>query len=174
MDFSLSQSLNILERTPSVIKALLANLTDEWIYRNEGENTWSPFDILGHLIHGEITDWIPRVEILIDEDPDKRFKPFDRFAQFEESRGKTINDLLEEFTVLREKNLKKLNSYNITTSLLIKEGIHPDFGIVTLEQLLSTWVVHDLEHIAQICRVMAKQYKGQVGPWTSYLPILRV
>ena len=152
----------------------LKNLSDEWLYSNEGENTWSPFDILGHLIHGEITDWMPRFEIIIDDDPDKRFKPFDRFAQFQDSKGKTVNDLLEDFKDLRKKNLEKLNSYNITSEMLNKEGIHPEFGEVTLLQLLSTWVVHDLEHIAQICRVMAKQYKAEVGPWKDYLPILGV
>jgi hypothetical protein len=173
MTFSLSSSLEILSRTPFVIESLFKGLSDEWIFNNEGENTWSPFDIVGHLIHGEKTDWMYRLEIILDEDPDKRFKPFDRFAQFNDSKGKTINELLTEFKTLRKKNLDTLKSLNITSEMLNRTGVHPDFGKVTLHELLSTWVVHDLEHIAQIARVMAKQYKTEVGPWIEYLPILQ-
>jgi len=172
MNFSVSSSLEILFHTPLVLEALLKDLSDEWIYGNEGENTWSPFDIVGHLIHGEKTDWMSRLEIILDGDPDKRFKPFDRFAQFEDSQGKSLEELLSQFKSLREINLEKLKSINITDKMLDYTGVHPDFGKVTLRELLSTWVVHDLGHISQISRVMAKQYKGEVGPWMEYLPVL--
>jgi len=174
MNFSISPSLKILSRTPHVLESLLKDLPDEWIYNNEGEDTWSPFDIVGHLIHGEKTDWMSRLEIILDQDPDKRFKPFDRFAQFEDSKGKSLDELLSQFKSLRQTNLERLNSLNITDKMLDYTGVHPDFGKVTLRELLSTWVVHDLGHIAQISRVMAKQYKAEVGPWIPYLPILNI
>ncbi|MCF6131487.1 DinB family protein [Flavobacterium wongokense] len=172
MNFNLSKSIEILERTPTVLETLLNGLSNEWIQNNEGEETWSPFDVLGHLIHGEKTDWIARTEIILSDKADKTFPPFDRFAQFEESKGKTISDLLNEFTDLRNTNLIALKSKNITSEDLTKTGIHPTFGAVTLENLLACWVAHDLGHIAQISRVMAKQYKEEVGPWREFLPIL--
>lgn len=173
MNFNLSKSIEILERTPLVLQAMLAHVSDEWVLKNEGGDSWSVFDILGHLIHGEKTDWIPRMEIILSENPDKGFEPFDRFAQFEESKGKLLVGLLHEFNSLRKRNLEKLASKNLSENDLGKTGVHPEFGEVTLSQLLATWVVHDLNHIAQINRVMAKQYKVAVGPWSAYLRILQ-
>lgn len=173
MDFDIKKGIEILERTPLVLQALLSGISEEWIVPNEGEKTWSPYDIMGHLIHGENTDWMERLEIILGEGNNKEFRPFDRFAQFEESKGKSINELLQEFENLRKNNLELLTSKNISEKDLQKIGIHPSFGEVTLSQLLATWVAHDLNHIAQISRVMAKQYKDAVGPWVEYLRILQ-
>jgi len=172
MEFNLNKSIEILERTPEVLKTLLGGLSNEWILNNEGDETWSPFDVVGHLIHGEKTDWIGRMEVILSDKTDKTFKPFDRFAQFEESKGKSVSQLLEEFSILRKQNLVILKSKNINTKDLNKTGMHPALGVVTLENLLSTWVAHDLGHLAQISRVMAKQYKDEVGPWREFLPVL--
>ena len=173
MNFSLEKSIEILERAPSAYKELLNGVSDEWSKTNEGGESWSPYDVLGHLIHGESGDWMNRIEIILSDNPDKNFKPFDRFAQFEESKGKSLKDLLGEFMMLRIMNLEKLKAKNITEADLDKKGIHPVFGEVTLRQLLSTWVVHDLNHLAQVTRVMAYQYKDNVGPWSEYLRILK-
>lgn len=173
MKFELAKSIEILERTPVVLETMLKGLSGEWIMQNEGPDTWSPFDIIGHLIHGEKTDWIPRMEIILSDKANKQFEPFDRFAQFQSSKGKSIGQLLDEFASLRSANIKKLKSKNLSESDLLKTGIHPAFGEVTLGQLLSTWVVHDLNHIAQVSRVMAKQYKDEVGPWIEYLRVLQ-
>jgi hypothetical protein len=173
MNFTLEKSIQILERTPNVLDAMLRNISTDWTLRNEGGESWSAYDIIGHLIHGEKTDWIPRAQIILSEKPDKKFEKYDRFAQFEESKGKSLSQLLYEFKILREKNIEILHSLNITDKDLQEKGIHPAFGEVTLSQLFSTWVVHDLNHIAQISRVMAKQYKPDVGPWTEYLKILQ-
>jgi hypothetical protein len=172
MNFNLTKSLEVLERTPQVLTTLLSGLSDDWILNNEGEESWSPYDVIGHLIHGEKTDWLVRTEIILADKSDKTFDLFDRFAQFEESKGKTISQLLADFQELRNNNLTALKSKEITSADLMKTGIHPAFGAVTLEQLLATWVAHDLGHIAQVARVMAKQYKEEVGPWREYLPIL--
>lgn len=172
MTFNLNKSIEILERTPNVLTTLLNGLSDEWILTNEGQETWSAYDVIGHLIHGEKTDWLVRANLILSDNENKTFAPFDRFAQFEESKGKSISELLKEFRELREINLSELKSKNISAGSLKKTGIHPTFGSVTLEQLLSTWVAHDLGHIAQIARVMAKQYKDEVGPWREFLPIL--
>ncbi len=172
MEFKLTAAIEVLERTPRVLTILLDGLSNEWIQNNEGGESWSPFDVIGHLIHGEKTDWIARTEIILSSKPDKTFAPFDRFAQFDESMGKTISQLLDEFQELRSLNLETLKSKNLQPDDLIKTGIHPAFGGVTLENLLATWVAHDLGHIAQIARVMAEQYKEEVGPWLEYLPIL--
>ncbi|MBL7776093.1 MAG: DinB family protein, partial [Saprospiraceae bacterium] len=150
----------------------LDGLSDAWLFENEGPDTWSPFDIVGHLIHGEKTDWIPRMRIILSDGPDKTFTPFDRFAQFEASKGKTLRQLLGEFRDLRAANLNILRATPIGPDELAKTGIHPAFGPVTLEQLLATWTVHDLGHIAQVSRVLAKQYRSAVGPWEAYLPVL--
>lgn len=171
MKFDLNRSIEVLERTPLVIEHLLKGISEEWIFNNEGGKTWSPYDIVGHLVHGEKTDWVTRMEIIL-LDHDKKFAPFDRFAQFNESKGKSLETLIAEFKTLRKKNIMKLRLKKIESFDLHKKGIHPAFGNVTLQQLLSTWVVHDLNHIAQIARVMAKQYKTEVGPWMEYLPIL--
>ncbi len=173
MNFSVDKSMEILERTPATLNALLRGISDDWISNNEGPETWSPYDIIGHLIHGEKTDWIPRMEIILSGSGEKRFEKFDRFAQFEASKGKTSDALLDEFIALREKNLLLLSSKYLQEDDLAKTGIHPAFGEVTLAQLLATWAVHDLNHIAQISRVMAVQYKASVGPWVEYLGILR-
>ena len=174
MNFSIEKSIEILERTPDVLNTMLQNISADWTSNNEGEETWSVYDIIGHLIHGENTDWIPRAEIILSEKPGKTFEPFDRLAQFEESEGKSLTQLLEEFKILRKKNIEHLRSKKLTYKNLEEKGIHPAFGEVTLSQLLSTWVVHDLNHIAQISRVMAKQYKTEVGPWIEYLRILQL
>ncbi len=172
MKFELNKAVAILERTPSVLRVYLKDLAQEWISENEGGNTWSPYDVVGHLIHGEQTDWIIRTKIILGNNKNKEFEPFDRFAQFENSQGKSLNQLLDEFESLRKENLKQLKYLNLDESNLNLEGIHPELGIVTLKQLLSTWVTHDLGHISQISRVMAKQYKSEVGPWLQYINIL--
>ena len=173
MAFDFNSSVEILERTPKTFKTLLKGLSDDWIYSNEGSDTWSPFDIVGHLIHGEKTDWIPRLKIILDDSKNKVFEPFDRFAQFEASKGKVITILLQEFDELRSKNIRYLKSLNLNEYQLRQEGIHPDLGKVSSKELLATWVTHDLSHIAQMARVMAKQYKNDVGPWIEYLSILK-
>ncbi|NND26571.1 MAG: DinB family protein [Flavobacteriaceae bacterium] len=172
MNYSIAKALPILERTPEVLSTLLIDLDDDWIYSNEGPDTWSPFDIVGHLIHGEITDWTSRLNIILSEADDKTFEPFDRFAQFETSKLKNLNQLLAEFKSRRAENIKYLKSLNITKDQFDLKAVHPSLGEVTMKELLSTWVAHDLGHIAQIARVMAKQYKDEVGPWQEYMPIL--
>jgi hypothetical protein len=171
MQFDIGDSLDILKRTPFVLETLLSGLKESWISHNEGENTWSPFDVMGHLIHGEKTDWIPRMMIILRDADDKKFVPFNMFAQFTESRGKTLEDLIKEFKILRAENLRKMEEQTFTEEMLKKKGIHPELGEVTLEQLLATWVVHDLAHICQISRVMAKQYKTEIGPWARFFSI---
>lgn len=173
MEYSLPRGNEILERTPAVLNTLLLGISEEWTNTNEGPDTWSVFDIVGHLIWGEKTDWVPRAQLILSGKENRAFIPFDRFAQFRESKGKTLAQLLEEFEKLRKENLQILKGLNISTADLHKTGIHPAFGEVTLSQLLSTWVAHDLNHIAQIARVMAKQYKDAAGPWVEYLKILQ-
>ena len=151
----------------------MRGLDQEWTQNNEGGDSWSAFDIVGHYIHGEKTDWIPRMDIILGDDTEKHFAPFDRFAQFEASKGKTLNTLLDEFKLLRAENILKLKSKSLTDELLMQTGIHPTFGSVTLKQLLSCWVVHDLNHIHQLSRVMAKQYQNEVGPWKEFLGVLK-
>lgn len=173
MKFSLEQSILILKKTPGVLDILLPGLDEKWINSNEGLDTWSPFDIVGHLIHGEKTDWLVRIKIILENASHPVFQPFDRFAQFEESKGKNLKDLLIEFSAARSSNLKELNDLSVNDDDLDKIGIHPKFGKVTLKNLIACWAVHDLSHIAQISRVMAKQYRSEVGPWIEYLPILQ-
>ncbi len=173
MNFTLEKSIEILEGTPGVLNTMLQNISVDWTSNNEGGDTWSVYDIIGHLIHGEKTDWIPRAEIILSRKDDKTFEQFDRFAQFEESKGKSLKQILDEFTILRKKNIEYLLSKKITDKELRQTAIHPAFGKVTLSELLAAWVVHDLNHIAQISRVMAKQYKTEVGPWLEYLKILQ-
>lgn len=173
MEFELRKSIEVLKRTPHVLEVLLAGIDEAWVRNNEGDNTWSPFDIVGHLIQGERTDWIPRMETILSDSENKSFQPFDRQAQFENSKGKTLRQLLDEFKALRVGNVQMLESQQLTTEDLKKTGIHPAFGEVTLKQLLATWTTHDLSHIAQIARVMARQYTEEVGPWKEYLPILK-
>jgi uncharacterized damage-inducible protein DinB len=173
MPFDLKKSIEILERTPAVVAGMLQGLSKEWTSRNEGGDTWSPYDIVGHLIHGEKTDWVPRLQIILSDSSDKRFQPFDRFAQARDSKDKTLSQLLEEFKSLREQNLQVLRSLDLSGEDLSRQGIHPAFGKVSLSQLLATWVVHDLNHIAQIARVLASQYRSDVGPWVAYLHVLQ-
>ena len=172
MKFDLNNSIEILEKTPEILESYLSGLSNNWLKNNEGKNTWSPYDIIGHLIFGEKTDWIVRTKIILTQSKNKIFKPFDRFAQLKENQNKPIAELIAEFKSLRRSNLKELKSLNITNKDFELKGIHPEFGEVTLEQLLSTWVVHDLGHISQISRVMSKQYEANVGPWKAYLGIL--
>lgn len=172
MHFNLQKSISILERTPSVIRHLLTGLDDEWTTNNEGLETWSPYDVIGHLVHGEHNDWIPRIKITMNNNGGK-YVPFNRTAMFEESKGKTLEQLLDEFEAARKHNLKELKQLNVTEPDLKKTAVHPTFGMVTLSQLLSTWVAHDLSHIVQISRTMAKQYKEEVGPWKEYLSVMK-
>jgi DinB superfamily len=162
----------VLEPTPAALRALLGGLSDAWTAPDEGPETFSAFDNVGHLIHGERTDWIPRARIILAQSADRRFEPYDRFAQARESQGKNILELLDEFTRLRADNLATLRGWQLTDRQLALEGTHPALGNVTLRQLLATWVAHDLGHIAQTTRVMAKRYRDAVGPWRAYLPIL--
>lgn len=173
MTFQIDQAIEILQKTPAVLEHMLGGLSDEWLKVNEGVNTWSPYDIVGHLIHGEKTDWIPRARIILSDSENKTFVPFDRYAQMEEAGEKSIEALLKEFKEIRERNINELISLQINGLKLEEKGIHPELGEVNLKQLLSTWVVHDLGHIAQISRVMAKQYTSEVGPWIEYLGILK-
>jgi len=172
MNFDLAEGLAVLARTPGTLHALLSGLPAAWTEATEGPETWSPFDVVGHLIHGEHTDWIARARLILDQGPQRRFTPFDRFAQFEESRGKSLAELLGTFARLRAENMTLLRGWHVTEAQLNLEGEHPAFGPVTLRELLSTWVAHDLGHIAQISRVMAKQYREAVGPWRAYLPVM--
>jgi hypothetical protein len=172
MDFDLTAGIAVLERTPHTLRAMLAGLPPTWIEATEGPETWSPYVIVGHLIHGERTDWIPRAQIILAQGPQRRFTPYDRFAQFRESQGKSLAVLLDEFAQLRAENLARLAGWRLTDDQLALEGEHPEFGPVTLAQLLATWVAHDLGHVAQTARVMAKQYREAIGPWRAYLPIM--
>ena len=172
MDFELTAGTAVLDRTPATLRAMLAGLPSSWIDATEGPDSWSPYVIAGHLIHGERTDWFPRARIILAQGADHRFTPYDRFAQFHESQGKSLADLLDEFARLRAGNLATLAGWRLTDAQLDLTGEHPEFGSVTLCQLLATWVAHDLGHIAQTARVMAKQYRDAIGPWRAYLPIV--
>lgn len=171
-DLHVSDAVAILERTPVVISGLLDDVPDIWAHATEGEGTWSPYDVVGHLVHGELTDWMPRARHILSGES-RPFAPFDRMAQFTESEGKSLGELLATFTELRRRNVAGLLSMNLGERDLERTGQHPDFGEVTLGQLLATWVVHDLDHVAQIARTMAKVYTDAVGPWQAYLSILR-
>ena len=170
--FDLTLAMSILERTPTILHALLWDLPSAWTTPNEGPDTWSPFDVVGHLIDGEETDWVPRALIIVEQGQNRRFEPFDRFRHLSLNEGRRLDDLLERFAQLRGGNLTTLRDLHLTPAHLALTGEHPDFGTVTLEQLLATWVTHDLGHLAQISRVMAKQYRDAVGPWSAYIPIL--
>jgi hypothetical protein len=172
MAFELSEAVTVLERTPATFRAILGGLPEPWIVCHEGPDTFSPYDNLGHLIHGERADWLPRARIIVAEGTRRKFDPYDRFAQVRESAGKTLDQLLDEFAELRAQNLVTLQSWNLSARELALQGEHPALGTVTLRQLLSTWVVHDLGHIAQTTRVMAKRYREEIGPWREYLPIV--
>ena len=171
--FDLDESVAFLSRTPATLDALLRDLPETFTHSNEGENTWSVFDVIGHLIHGERTDWIPRLRRILEEGESRPFDKFDRFAQERESEGKTLSQLLDEFARLRKDTLRQLREMKLQPADMGRRGMHPSLGPVTLEHLLATWVAHDLTHLHQISRVMAHQYRDAVGPWTAYLGVLK-
>jgi hypothetical protein len=168
----LDDAVAILERTPASLSALLEGLPETWVRATEGEGTWSPYDVIGHLIHGERTDWLPRARHILAGER-RPFEPFDRTAQFTGSEGKSLHELLATFAEARRENVTALGGMNLTEEDLDRTGLHPELGEVTLGQLLATWVVHDLDHVAQIARTMAKVYAEATGPWSVYLSILK-
>ena len=170
--FVLTEAIGMLQRTPVVIDALLRGLPDTWLTANEGVGTWRPFDVVGHLIHGERTNWMPRARIILDDGESRAFDKFDRSAEFSESKGKTLADWLDEFAMERRRNLHQLGAMRLTDADLDRRGRHPELGVVTLRQLLATWVAHDLDHIMQITRVLGRQYSDEVGPWRAYLRVI--
>jgi hypothetical protein len=172
VSFDLQETIALLERTPAAFRALLAGLPASWTTCDEGPETFTAFDNVGHLIHGERADWIPRARIILAQGADRRFEPFDRYAHVRESAGKTLAQLLDEFAELRADNLTTLRGWNLTERELALEGEHPAFGTVTLRQLLATWAAHDLGHLAQTTRDMAKRYRDAVGPWRAFMPIM--
>jgi hypothetical protein len=172
MNFDLELSIGVLARTPGTLKALLGDLAEAWVRGTEGPDTFSAFDVVGHLVDGEETDWIPRARIILARGENPRFEPFDRFRHRTRNAGRSLASLLDELEGLRAANLTLLRSWRLSAADLDLPGTHPSLGRVTLRELLAAWVVHDLEHIAQISRVMAKQYGDQVGPWVPFLPVL--
>lgn len=172
MHFDIPTGAAVLERTPRVLHAMLDGLDERWTRADEGPDTWSPHVVVGHLIHGERTDWIPRARIILAQESDRRFTPFDRFAQLRENQQRPLAELLAELAALRKENVATLAGWRIDDRQLALTGEHPAFGTVTLGELLATWVAHDLSHLAQVARVMARQYRDAVGPWREYLPIL--
>ncbi|MCE3227511.1 MAG: DinB family protein [Bacteroidetes bacterium] len=171
--FNLNSTIEILERTPQTIHSLLYNVNEQWANTNEGGESWSPFDVVGHLIHCDEENWIPRIKIVLSESEVRSFDPLNRFAQFEKNKGKTINQLLDDFVRIRFTSITTLRQLNLTKEQFGKTATHPDLGSVSLSQLISTWMAHDMDHLAQISRVIAKQYVNEVGPWISYLRILK-
>jgi hypothetical protein len=171
-EFNLAETAAVLTRTPATLDALLRGLPAIWSRGNEGPETWSAFDIVGHLIHGERTDWMPRVRTILENGEARPFDPFDRLAQFEQSRGKSLERLLDDFARLRSENLAALQALNLQPEDFIRRGRHPALGVVTLAELLATWAVHDLTHMHQLSRVMACQYRDTVGPWSAFLGVL--
>ncbi len=172
MEFRLDRTIEILEQTPAALRAMLSGLSATWVTLDEGPDTWSPFDIIGHLIHGDETDWIPRLLIILEHGETRPFTPFDRFAQLERNRGKSLEELLNTFESLRTRNLEQLLRLDLQPAQLELAGTHPELGTVTVRQLLATWAVHDLGHISQTARVLAKGLSEEVGPWRAYLPVL--
>jgi hypothetical protein len=173
MEQVLSQTMALLSRTPAALDALLRDLPEIWTHQNEGESTWSVFDVIGHLIHAERTDWVPRAKMVLQFGQSRPFEPFDRLGHIKESRGKSLPQLLDEFSLLRSENLQELRALNLRRQDLELVGKHPALGAVTLSQLLSTWAVHDLTHLHQLSRIMAHQYREAVGPWSEYLGVLK-
>jgi hypothetical protein len=173
MEHNLPQTMLLLARTPATLSALLRDLPETWTLQNEGENTWSAFDVVGHLIHCERTDWMPRARTLLQFGESQTFGPFDRWGHVRESQGKSLEQLLDEFAHLRSENLDELRALNLQQQDLERRGRHPALGVVTLSELLATWAVHDLTHLHQISRVMAHQYRDAVGPWSEYLGVLQ-
>jgi len=173
MQHNLQNTISLLTRTPAALNALLRDLPETWTLRNEGENTWSVFDIIGHLNHGERTDWMPRVKVVLQFGETQAFEPFDRQGHAPEIQGKSLAQLLDEFARLRSENLAELRALNLRQEDLERRGRHPSLGVVTLSELLATWAAHDLTHLHQISRVMAYQYREAVGPWSAYLGVLQ-
>ena len=173
MPFNLDTTTALLARTPATLNALLRDLPNAWTLRNEGENTWTAFDVVGHLNHGERTDWIPRVNRILESGETRPFDPFDRFAQIRESEGQPLAQLLDEFARLRAANLARLRAFNLQPADFTRRGRHPALGVVTVSELLSTWAAHDLTHLHQISRIMAHQYRDAVGPWSKFLGVLQ-
>src|SRR5687767_11893207 len=178
MNFDIARSIEVLTATPATLRALLGGLSEDWTGSDStpkqgGGDPWNPYDVIGHLIHGEETDWIPRARIILEQGENRTFVPFDRFAQFEKSKGQSLAQLLDEFAKLRAENIDTLRSWNLTAEHLDLEGMHPELGSVTLRQLLATWVVHDLNHIRQVVTAMAGKYAIEVGVWKEYLSILK-
>ena len=172
-NFNLAGTIAILTHTPVSLDALLRGLPDIWVRSNEGENTWSAFDIMGHLIVGELTDWMPRARIILENGEARPFDRFDRFAQLKQDQDKSLNQLLDDFARLRQENIAALQALNLKAEDLARRGRHPELGVVTLSELLATWAVHDLTHLHQLSRVMAHQYRAAVGPWSAYLGVLK-
>lgn len=173
MPANIQDTIALLTRTPAALDALLRGLPERWTQRNEGDNTWTPYDVVGHLLHGEQTDWIPRARRIMKEGESKPFEPFDRTAQQRESRGKSLGQLLDEFARLRGDNIRELRAMNLKPEDFEKRGMHPSLGSVTLSELLATWAAHDLTHLHQISRIMAHQYRDSVGPWEKYLGVMK-
>jgi len=173
MEHNLEHTISLLTRTPAALNALLRDLPETWTLRNEGDNSWSAFDIVGHLIHGERTDWMPRVQRVLQHGESRPFEPFDRLGQVRESQGKSLGQLLDEFARLRSENVARLHALNLREQDLALRGRHPALGAVTLSELLATWAAHDLTHLHQISRVMAHQYREMVGPFSRYLGVLQ-
>ncbi len=172
-EHNFEHTIALLTRTPATLDAWLRDLPEAWTLRNEGENTFNAFDVVGHLIHGERTDWMPRAKIILQYGEMRRFEPFDRRAQERESQGKSLPQLLDEFARLRSENLNELRAMNLQPQELQRKGRHPELGVVTLSQLLATWAAHDLTHLHQLSRIMAHQYREAVGPWTAYLGVMQ-
>jgi DinB superfamily len=172
MEHNLSYTISLLTRAPAALNALLRDLPEAWTFSNEGENTWSAFDVVGHLIHGERTDWMPRARMILQFGETKSFEPFDRWEQERETQGKSLGQLLDEFARVRAESLGELRALNLRPEDLDRRGRHPALGVVTLSELLATWAAHDLTHLHQISRVMAHQYRDAVGPWSAYLGVL--
>jgi DinB superfamily len=171
--FNLPETVALLERTPAAFNALLRGLPDAWTQRNEGGDTWSAFDVIGHLIHGERTDWMARARIILENGETRTFERFDRLGHILESRGKSLDQLLDEFGRLRRENLAALRALNLQSEDLARRGRHPALGVVTLSELLATWAAHDLTHLHQLSRLMAHQYRAAVGPWSVYLGVMQ-
>jgi len=173
MEHNLQHTISLLARTPAALNALLRDLPDAWTLQNEGENTWSAFDVVAHLIHGERTDWMPRARTILKFGDTQAFEPFDRLGHVRESKGKSLAQLLDEFARLRSESLSELRTLNLQPDDLARRGWHPALGAVTLSELLATWAAHDLTHLHQISRIMAHQYRQAVGPWSAYLGVLQ-
>ena len=170
MQFQLDQGIEVLSRTPGVLRAMLSGLSQPWIVNNYGEKTFSPFDVVGHLLHGERFDYIARIQRILSEGDRVPLEKFDRYAMYEESKGKSIDDLLTEFAALRAANLDRVRTLRLEEHLNDK-GLHPVLGPVTMKNLLACWVAHDLNHIHQIAKCMAIQYREEVGPWAKFLGV---